>query len=149
MNESSREPGSPFDRLPERVKQEALEKERKHQERIAEAERKLRELSGKTSIVGGVVAVMLALLTGSHPTLVVLLGAVGAITAYIIAERQLGHLAGIGFYGGMGCVLSRIGCYLGMSHEAPWIFFGWIFYLVAGALIAIWVKGRRAFISGM
>ena len=72
------EPGSAFDRLPEDLKQEIREKEREQEARSEEYCRKLQQLTWCGAALGGLIAVVLAIVAISHPVMIVIVGIYGA-----------------------------------------------------------------------
>ena len=105
-------------------------------------EAKIRE----STFMGAVVNVLLSVPTYSGLSWMALpLLAAGCCSGWLVARFDMGHLGGILAFGLPAMGVTLAGLYLlggADSTETSGIFFSWLFYLVAGCLIAMW-NGHR------
>ncbi len=146
--ERNEEPGSAFDRLPEDLKEEIRRKEREQAVRGEEYLRKLNQLTWCTAALGGIIAGLLAAASISHPVMWVVVGLYGAGASYTIVFKRLDHIKGILIFGGGSGALLLMGNLGGLVVFGPALMFMWLFFLVAGAVIAIAVEGHRQKLDG-
>jgi len=137
-------PREMFERLPMDVQVQTLEKMRRNKAFLNANIELRRKRAPIGAAMGGGLALILSPAIAVSLVFALMMTVGGAVLGYVFVVRQFNHLLGIVLFGGWGIggsILAYASGWLNTT-QTTFMFFGWIFYCVAGGLLAWWASSE-------
>lgn len=137
-------PREAFERLPMDVQVQTLEKMRRNRAFMNANIELRRKRAPQGAAAGAILALILAPAIAVSLPFALLMTVGGAVLGFVFVVKQFNHLIGIVLFGGWGIGGSIIAYVSGWLNagQTTFMFFGWIFYCIAGGLLAWWASGE-------
>ncbi|MEW6742238.1 MAG: hypothetical protein AB1486_05725 [Planctomycetota bacterium] len=137
--------GSVLDGFPEEARTRHLAELRAREEHDARYKQRQRQQHLLAAAMGGVIYLVLTpLMVKAGPLFFLVLGIIGMMAGFVLSVKEADHLQGILIFGGTAITATLIGYFFGgVALKFLQAFFVWLFYLVAGGCLGVWIQGRE------